>query len=216
MKIKPEDSLFFPSELAGNVFSILDNCQRKAENIPLELLLSEAREHLEQAHQAHARNGVVNVRIAEAIYNVFEVIVADWDNIPFQAQTWCKGMISYFSLKDDDEDDFNSLIGFDDDVEVVNSCLVIARREDLSIKLGDAKELPVPETESPSRRRTKPGYSSAKVPLAAGMRVLCRDAEWLVTGVETIDPASLETGKETNSQAHCTGVDDLVYRGQFF
>ena len=43
------------------------------------------------------------------------------------------------------------------------------------------------------------------------MRVLCRDAEWLVTGVETIDPASLETEKETNSQAiHCTGVDDLV------
>jgi len=211
MKIKPEDSLFFPSGLAGNVFSMLDNCQRKAENIPLELLLSEAREHLEQAHQAHARNGVTNVQVAEAIYNVFEVIVADWDNIPYQAQAWCKGMISYFSLKDDDEDDFNSLIGFDDDAEVVNSCLLLAGRKDLLINPGEVKDLPEPESKSASRRPIKPKYSSAKVPLAAGMRVLCRDAEWLVTGVETIDPASLETGKETNSQAiHCTGVDDLV------
>ena len=157
MKIKPEDSLFFPSGLASNVFSMLDNCQRKAENIPLELLLSEAREHLEQAHQAHARNGVVNVQIAEAIYNVFEVIVADWDNIPYQAQAWCKGMISYFSLKDDDEDDFNSLIGFDDDAEVVNSCLLLAGRKDLLINPGEVKDLPEPESKSasPATDKTK-------------------------------------------------------------
>ncbi|MEA3333997.1 MAG: hypothetical protein U9Q58_10445, partial [Pseudomonadota bacterium] len=198
MKIKSKNSPFFPSGLAENLFSMLDQCQRKVDNISPEQLLAEAKEHLEKAHQAHARNGVANVQVAQAIYDVFKIVVADWDNIPFQAQPWCKGMISYFTLRDDD-------------VEVVNSCLIFADREDLCIKLGEVKELPPPGAEPTPRQLIKPKYSSTKVPLAPGMRVLCRDAEWLVTGVKNIDPASLETGRDTANQSiHCIGVDDLV------
>ena len=49
--------------------------------------------------------------------------------------------------------------------------------------------------------------SSSDTAIAAGMRILCRDAEWLVTRVSPADRA----GKQ--HAIHCIGADDLV-RGQ--
>src|SRR4249920_2657450 len=42
------------------------------------------------------------------------------------------------------------------------------------------------------------------VALAPGMRVLCRDAEWLVTKVDFSDNA------HSHHAIHCVGADDLV------
>jgi hypothetical protein len=42
------------------------------------------------------------------------------------------------------------------------------------------------------------------VALTPGMRVLCRDAEWLVTKVESSDHA------QQHHAVHCLGADDLV------
>ena len=42
------------------------------------------------------------------------------------------------------------------------------------------------------------------IPFAPGMRVLCRDAEWMVTKV---DPSDLEN---RHFAVACTGADDLV------
>ncbi|WP_197090893.1 SNF2-related protein [Bradyrhizobium sp. LTSP849] len=46
--------------------------------------------------------------------------------------------------------------------------------------------------------------SSAAPPLTPGMRVLCRDAEWLVTRVHSVD---FTTGSQI---AFCTGADEMV------
>ena len=43
-----------------------------------------------------------------------------------------------------------------------------------------------------------------QTPLSPGMRVLCRDAEWLVTRVDPSDFANIHYA------VHCLGVDDLV------
>lgn len=43
-----------------------------------------------------------------------------------------------------------------------------------------------------------------EVPLTPGMRVLCRDAEWLVTRVEAADSV------HQHQAVHCVGADDLV------
>lgn len=43
-----------------------------------------------------------------------------------------------------------------------------------------------------------------RAPFAPGMRVLCRDAEWLVTRVEYSDFA------HNNHAVHCIAADDLV------
>jgi hypothetical protein len=43
-----------------------------------------------------------------------------------------------------------------------------------------------------------------QAPITPGIRILCRDAEWLVTRVEVSDDANQEFA------VHCVGVDDLV------
>ena len=80
---------------------------------------------------------MVNVALAEGLLAVIRRLIADWAGIPFHAEQWCKGMIRYFTLCDDDEDDFSSPIGFDDDAEVMNACLRLAGRGDLCIKPED-------------------------------------------------------------------------------
>ena len=196
---KQTGSLFYPTELSKNVFSTLNQCQQDVEDISLVELLLDAEEHVEKAHQAHARNGIANVEVAEAICDVFKVVVDDWDDISSLAQPWCKGMMRYFTSSDDDEDDFNSLIGFDDDVEVLNACLTFAGREDLCIKVGEVEI----KRKAP-KSVIKPKFSSSKTPLTSGLRVLCRDAEWLVTRVDITQNDPIEHA------VHCVGIDDLV------
>jgi ERCC4-related helicase len=198
-------SPFYPSGLPKNVFSVLHFCQQKAESITLEELLARAEEHVVKAYEAHGETGIANIKIADAIYDVFKIVVEEWENIPPLAKSWCKGMMLYFVSSDDDEDDFNSLIGFDDDVEVLNSCLVFARREDLCINFAEAEanqKIPKP---SP-----KPKSAPSENPLTPGLRVLCRDAEWLVRRVDNYYSLS-DGGKEKLEYiVHCVGVDDLV------
>jgi hypothetical protein len=43
-----------------------------------------------------------------------------------------------------------------------------------------------------------------QAPITPGIRILCRDAEWLVTRVEVSDDANQEFA------VHCVGVGDLV------
>ena len=192
-------NLFYPTGLSKNVFLALNRCQEETKNIILEELLADAEEHVKKVQQAYERNGMANIKVAAQIFDVFKAIVNDWDNMTSLAQPWCKGMMRYFTSSEDDEDDFNSLIGFDDDVEVLNACLIFAGREDLCIKLDEIeakKKVPGPAI--------KPKSSSTKSPLTPGLRVLCRDAEWLVTRVDI-------TGHDPIEHAvHCVGVDDLV------
>jgi hypothetical protein len=107
-------NLFRPTGLSKNVFLALDQCRKGSKNTSLEALLVGAEEHVEKAQRAHARNGIANVKVAAAIYDVFKTIVDDWDNITSLAQPWCIGMMRYFTSNEDDENDFNSPIGFDD------------------------------------------------------------------------------------------------------
>jgi len=188
---------FFPTGLAKDIFQLLDKCKSSAQDILLEELILDAETHVEKAHQAHAQNGIANVTVAEAILEVFKVVVQDWEDISVLAQPWCKGMMGYFVSSDDDEDDFNSLIGFDDDVEVVNSCLAFAGRKDLCIKFGNIKT-------KANKASVNVKKSSVKTPLSPGLRVLCRDAEWLITRVEITQHHPSEYA------VHCVGVDDLV------
>ena len=52
------------------------------------------------------------------------------------SQFWLRAAIYYFA-HDDDEPDFSSPIGFEDDAEVLNACLRLAGRDDLCLKPED-------------------------------------------------------------------------------
>ena len=130
-------SNFFPEGLTKSEFGSLSRCAQQVADIPLADLLQEAENHVQNARTASEQNCMVNVAMADGLLAVLQKMAADWGRIPSHAEPWCKGMIRYFTLCDDDEDDFSSPIGFDDDAEVINACLRLAGRGDLCINPED-------------------------------------------------------------------------------
>ena len=130
-------SNLFPEGLSKAEFDALSRCAKQAADISIADLLREAEEHVQSARKASEENCMVNVAMAEGLFVVMRQLASDWSRIPPYAEQWCKGMIRYFTMCDDDEDDFSSPIGFDDDAEVINACLRLAGRSDLCINPED-------------------------------------------------------------------------------
>ena len=100
-------------------------------------LLRQVEEHANEARRAHTRSRLINVRFADAIRDAFRTVVNDWDRIPVEAHYWFRGAMRYFTICNDDEPDFRSAIGFDDDSEVLNACLQMAGRDNLCLNPED-------------------------------------------------------------------------------
>ena len=100
-------------------------------------LQHQAEEHVERARQAHAKNPFINARFAEAIGSRIGETIQEWDGLPAAAQYWFRGAIQYFVHSCDGEPDFASVIGFDDDAEVLNACLRLAGKHDWCLKPED-------------------------------------------------------------------------------
>jgi uncharacterized membrane protein YkvA (DUF1232 family) len=83
------------------------------------------------------RNRIINLHLATAIVEVIERVVGDWDSLPANARSWMAGAMHYFSKSNDDEPDFSSPIGFEDDAEVLNACLRFAKLDDLCLNVED-------------------------------------------------------------------------------
>lgn len=127
----------FPGGLTAKAFDLLNGCARDAADKSMEQLLNLAALHLEDIRQASAQNLFINFTLADQIVRTFQHIGAQWEAVPSHGKPWIKGMIRYFCLSTDLESDFESPIGFDDDVEIVNACLRLAGREDLCIDPED-------------------------------------------------------------------------------
>ena len=100
-------------------------------------LLGRTRQHLQLARAAHEQNRMVNVRLAEAIAKTIEQVTDRWDSLPANARNWLAGAIAYFFSCQDDEPDFDSPIGFEDDTEVLNACLRLAGLTELCLNPED-------------------------------------------------------------------------------
>ncbi|BBO92635.1 hypothetical protein DSCOOX_58150 [Desulfosarcina ovata subsp. ovata] len=127
----------FPEGLTKKEFDLLNRCSNEISDTPLDDLLKQAARHLEKVRCAHIENLFVNFKLARHIYQTFQRLTDEWENIPSHGKPWLKGMIRYFTLSSDLECDFTSPIGFDDDVEIMNACLRLAGREELCIAPED-------------------------------------------------------------------------------
>lgn len=130
---------FFPSP-KGLIRDQLNQLTRFADdlqNASLADLHLSATQHVELARQMHAKNPFVNARFAEAIGRAIDSVVTEWDHFPQDTQYWFKGAIQYFVHSADGEPDFGSVIGFDDDAEVLNACLQLAGKQDWCLKPED-------------------------------------------------------------------------------
>ena len=127
----------FPEGLTQKELDALTKCSKEVANFQPEQLLNLAQGHLKRIRMLHSKNLYINVRLAEAIVGTFRNIFNDWENIAPHARSWCRGMVQYFCVSDDDEHDFSSPAGFNDDAEIMNACLRLAGREDLCINPED-------------------------------------------------------------------------------
>ena len=130
-------SSLFPEGLSEEEFKLLTEYSNQVRDIPLKDLIFKADEYLKLVHNVYLKNGFINYPLAEAIHGTIHILHKEWDTIPAHARSWCRGMINYFVMSDDEEDDLNSPIGFDDDAEIMNACLNFAGRHDLCINPED-------------------------------------------------------------------------------
>ena len=128
---------FFPEGLTKTEYDALSRFTTAVSDVALGDLVKEAEAHVQKARLAAEENCMVNVALAQGLYSVICQLAEDWKTIPPHVEPWCKGMIRYFTTCNDDEDDFSSPIGFDDDAEVFNACLRLAGREDLCVNPED-------------------------------------------------------------------------------
>lgn len=124
--------LFF-DDLDAQIMSNLVDASRQAEDFePIELL-EKVHSHLELARSKAATHPMIHLRLAEALTQTYSVVVERWAEIPGAAQNWLKGAMLYFVNLNDSDHDFDSPIGFEDDVEVLNACLLFAGLEALCL-----------------------------------------------------------------------------------
>jgi hypothetical protein len=96
-----------------------------------------AYQHFLETQSAYQTNPKVEFRVAQAIWEQIDKLVKDWSNLNPVAQPWIAGAILYFIENNDKEPDLSSPTGFEDDLEVFNSCLRFSDLDEISINLED-------------------------------------------------------------------------------
>lgn len=130
-----------PSGLTRSQFELLYQYAGDAEFKTPQSLLERASHHLAETRITYQSNKLVNVRLATAIRDVIETIVAQWEKLETSSSFWLAGAILYYASSDDDEADLTSPIGFEDDVEVLNACLRFAHLDELCLNSEDYDNL---------------------------------------------------------------------------
>jgi len=130
-------SELFPEGLMASSFECLSRCTAEVQDSDLSAIIGRATQHVTKAERQARSNALINVRLARAILDVMERVKDEWHTVPGHAQEWLKGAFHYFSHPDNEEPDFDSAVGFEDDVEIINACLRLAGREDWCIDVED-------------------------------------------------------------------------------
>lgn len=126
-----------PTGISRKQFAALVEHASRSETLEPQELLRRVHLHLDDSRFAHSRNRIVNLRLATAIAEVAESLLSVWDSIAKEHRNWFGGAILYFADSRDNEHDFSSAIGFEDDAEVLNACLKLAGLTTMCIEIED-------------------------------------------------------------------------------
>jgi uncharacterized membrane protein YkvA (DUF1232 family) len=132
-----EQQQMFPSGLTGAQFRRLSALTNNAPCGTPTDIVKEALGHLDKVRKAYAQNHMINLRLATAICQTIAKAAARWEVIPENNRSWLMGAFTYFVTREDDEPDFRSPIGFEDDTEVLNACLRFAQMDDLCVDVEE-------------------------------------------------------------------------------
>ncbi len=115
---------------------ILQTLAHIAASQSIPTILAAVDRHQSDARLASATNGMINMplmdALAKTIHQALGRVSDNRDHV-----LWLKAAALYFVHCDDDEHDFDSPIGFDDDTEVLNACLRFCGMHELCVKIED-------------------------------------------------------------------------------
>ena len=80
-------------------------------------------EYVEFAKQSLSQNEFIDIDSAEKLAETSHFLISQFDNFTEEQKSFAVASIYYFVETDDDEHDFDSMFGFEDDIEVMNRIL---------------------------------------------------------------------------------------------
>ena len=113
----------FTESLSAHEMESLLHSYSEAEHLGLDSLIAACRKHVVVARQVAFERSVVNVPLAREICAVYEGLIREWNLLSEEVKPWLKAGMFYFAMSQDDEPDFDSPDGFNDDLLVLNTCL---------------------------------------------------------------------------------------------
>lgn len=126
-----------PVGLNAAVADRLHECAQLAQQVTPGSLLQSVADHLQLTREAHQNSPLVNLRLAEGIAGPLLQTLQDWATLTVDAQYWVAAAAFYFCRDADEEPDFSSPLGFEDDAEVLNACLRCIGRSHLCLNVED-------------------------------------------------------------------------------
>lgn len=123
-----------PSDLSAKERDILAGLLAEIDASEFENYMQEAQEHLREGKETYTESPeIICLEHIEAIWNCLLEIENDWDKFNHDEQRLLCAAIRYFTRSYDEIPDFETEIGFDDDIAVLNACLRRVGRFDLCV-----------------------------------------------------------------------------------
>jgi uncharacterized membrane protein YkvA (DUF1232 family) len=98
-------------------------------------LVNDVEQHVAQAREALAVNEFLDVAMADKVASLLVGLINKIGKYPQEKQKLIVGAARYFIRNHDAQDDMRSLLGFDDDVAVLNYVLTELGHADMRIQL---------------------------------------------------------------------------------
>ncbi len=120
-----------PPELKDGIRSLLDQPQPSAED-----LLAGLDDYTRRVDAEVRRRQDLDVNLAEEILRVYRHLLQQaWGHLDEQQRRIVIAGCSYYLDRSDQDDDLDSVFGFDDDARLLNQVLEVIGRSDLGISI---------------------------------------------------------------------------------
>ncbi len=96
-------------------------------------LREQVQSHLDAARAAAAQDAFVDLATAQSIAGVLFELLNDLHKMSAHDRSQVQQACAHFCETDDEEPDFASVVGFDDDLEALNRCLDRIGRPELKV-----------------------------------------------------------------------------------
>ena len=130
-----EQASYLGNDLPPNIDSVFrENC-KEYETDQIVNLKEEVKTHLLKMEHALSRNEFLDINTARKIARILAVLLKDYDQFPTELKALVVGATIYFIQDQDIEPDTSSILGLDDDVQVINYVLDKIGRSELKVSI---------------------------------------------------------------------------------